>query len=60
MFKCKHPFKYLGVMRDHTIIPLSGGCTRVEYNLLCRKCGKELILPFARHQFAEAKDYVAT
>ncbi len=48
--KCKHPFDYLVVERDHSEKQLPGDedFMAVDYYLLCTKCHEKLTLKYAK------------
>jgi hypothetical protein len=48
MFKCKHPFAYLHVEKEPTVVKADRDFEHVEYHLYCLKCKKKLTIKYAR------------
>lgn len=48
MFKCKHPFKFLRVERQHSEAQVDTDFIDVTYHLYCVKCSEALPMTHAR------------
>lgn len=48
LFKCKHPFESLIVLKDATETPVDKDFISISYYFICGKCDEKLTMTYAK------------